>query len=255
MQHDSGGAKGRWWVRERSCNTKESACKGVCWLKVSLMPQETHTDQCAINNKSYPVCLRCTEHGCHNHLYQALGGGLTSNCSQWSARMREFHVTLRLYHVVALAILIIGACHLHGAPVLHQHDGHGSSSQERSSMRGISPQELRSLVSGRTEGAPPPEHSQYGSARDRSSPSHSSSMLTAVSTPHLISELQRRNYTWEALAAAQLQFSDFTAVELVHWLQRDASRFRNLLEQSGLQCHSALNSMLLCPPAPAMLPP
>jgi hypothetical protein len=60
------------------------------------------------------------------------------------------------------------------------------------------------------------------------------SPLDGVSTPRLARALHRRRYKWETLAAAGLDFSNFSAVQLLHWLRKDRRRYREALRASRL---------------------
>ena len=65
--------------------------------------------------------------------------------------------------------------------------------------------------------------------------------LTNVSTGVLARELHGRQYSWETLRGAGLRFSNFTALELLWWLRRDRTRFREVLKstQLGLGTHTS----------------
>eukprot|EP00966_Prymnesium_polylepis_P063492 1472795-Prymnesium_polylepis.1 len=58
--------------------------------------------------------------------------------------------------------------------------------------------------------------------------------LGTLTTPALIGELHRRDYRWDALTAAGLDFDQFSEMQLLSWLKRNAPKFRDVLEKTGL---------------------
>lgn len=64
--------------------------------------------------------------------------------------------------------------------------------------------------------------------------------IVEASTAALIGELHSRSYDWEVLEVAGLRFSSFKELELLSYLRRNASQFRQYLTKAslGLSAHS-----------------
>eukprot|EP00965_Chrysotila_dentata_P039665 1318188-Pleurochrysis_carterae.AAC.1 len=69
--------------------------------------------------------------------------------------------------------------------------------------------------------------------------------LTSLDTAALVQELHSREYTWETLSGAGLRWSNFSADQLLWWLQRDRDSFRDVLHKSHLGLKSFTSAELL----------
>ena len=140
--------------------------------------------------------------------------------------MGDAHVTVRAWHLTALVMLLLGAWQLR-APAVAAGDQTQPAFAVRAMPQSLSAGSTSELPDTRspvpapiaTPAVAPPAAS---GAPLRLAPGG----VQATSTQALVTELHRRDYTWEALDAARLRFSDFSEVELINWLQRDAPRFQ-----------------------------
>ena len=195
---------------------------------------------------------------------------VTETAALSSARMplnADIHVTVRLWHLALFLVCLVAILHLQSASQPQEYavrrkrgerrrNGHrphhfGATSLE---LRDQPPQlsshgrdEDQRLIQPYPQAAaqdpPEPTGTNFLAAQDallspppppRPVPAPAARSILEASTDSLIAELHSRAYDWEVLEGARVGMSSLKAQELLHFLRRNASQFRQYLEGSSL---------------------